>query len=162
RRSPIAMRVGGAVAAAAAVAAIAILGAEAAHLNHRVNQAVSAASNQGLSGAAQAALLDPQAQRFVLHGAGGPTQQVAEIVAQPSGAAFVFNRGLRPLAAEKTYQLWSLHGSQAVSLGLLGRDPTTVALHLGSATTGSSYAVTVERAGGAVAPTSAPVASTAA
>ena len=151
------MRVGAAAAAAAAVAAITVLSVQTAHLNGRLNQAQSAAGS--LSGAAQAALLDPHAQRVVLHGTGAQAQEVAEIVTQPSGNAFVFNRGLHPLAADKTYQLWAIHGAQPVSLGLLGQDPATVALHLGTAASGTTYAVTVERAGGAVAPTSAPIAS---
>jgi anti-sigma-K factor RskA len=159
RRYTVGVRVALALAAAAAVAAIAVLGVEVGRLNHRLSEVAATASSDHLSAAARAALLDPQARRVVLTGTGGARQDLAVLVSEPSGATFLFNSLLVALTGSRTYQLWQITSGKAVSLGLLGADPTTVALGVASSGRATAYAVSVEPAGGSVGPTSAPVAS---
>ncbi len=147
--------------AVAAAAAIAVLGVDIGRLDNRLNRVEAAGSAPGISQAARAALLDPAAQRTLLKGAGKPAAPVAEVVTQSSGAAFLFNGGLHSLPADRTYQLWAISGGRAVSLGLLGPNPTTVAFGVGSAKPPAAYAVTVEPRAGSVTPSGAPVASSA-
>ena len=146
--------------AAAAVAAIALLGVEVAHLDHRLNQVTAASAGRSLTAAARNALLDPSTQRITLTGVGPGPSPGAVIVVQPSGAAFLFNQGLPALPPGQTYQLWAMIDGQPISVGVLGADPATVAFSLDTAVTTRAFAVTVEPAGGSVAPTRAPVAST--
>jgi hypothetical protein len=148
------------LAVAAAVAAITLLGVQVRHLDHRLNQVTAASAGQPLTAAARNALLDPSAQRITLTGVGpGPTPGAA-VVVQPSGAAFLFNRGLPALPPGQTYQLWAMIDGQPISVGVLGTYPATVAFHLDTAAATRAFAVTVEPAGGSVAPTRVPVAST--
>jgi anti-sigma-K factor RskA len=150
-----------ALAAAAAASAIAVLGVEVGHLDHRLNQVAAASAAQNLSAAARTALLDPSAARVTLTGTGTGARPVAEVVALRSGAAFLFNEGLPALPPAKTYQLWAMVGGRSISVGLLGANPATVAFGLDAAGTMNAFAVTVEPAGGSIAPTRPPVASTA-
>lgn len=149
-----------ALSAAAAVAAIAVLGVQVDHLDHRLNQVTTASAGQTMSAAAQAALLDPSARRIALTSTAPGAPRVAEVVTLASGAAFWFNEGLPPLSASQTYQLWAMIDGQAISVGVLGDHPRTVAFSLDSAAVTDAFAVTVEPAGGSIAPTRAPVAST--
>jgi anti-sigma factor RsiW len=152
---------GGLVAlTAAVVAAVAFLGVRVDHLDHRLNQMSTASAGQSLSVAAQAALLDPAAQRIALTGTAPGAARVAEVVVLPSGAAFWFNQGLPTVAASQTYQLWAMVDGQAISVAVLGDDPQTVAFSLDGRAITDAFAVTVEPAGGSVAPTRPPVAST--
>jgi anti-sigma-K factor RskA len=136
------------VLAAVAVAAITVLGVQVGRLDHRVDQLHSSS--------APAALADPHARHVTLTAAGAGT--AASLAILPSGTAYLVNDHLPGLPPSETYQLWSITGSRTVSLGLLGNRPTTVALTLSPAATGRVYAITVEPAGGVVAPTRAPVA----
>jgi hypothetical protein len=83
---------------------------------------------------------------------------VVEIAILPSGNAFFVNRGLPPLASGRTYQLWGTISDRLVSLGGLGPTPKYVSFHLDPAAAVSWFAVTAERAGGAVTSTQVPVA----
>ena len=104
-----------------------------AHLDQRLDHITATASQQTLTAAARAALLDPTAT-------GQPGQNrypsqpvpvvVASVVVEPSGAAYLFNQRTSGLAAANTYQLWALHGTRAVSIALLGADPGTVAFRV--------------------------------
>jgi anti-sigma-K factor RskA len=162
RRYSTGARVGAALAAAAAVVAIAVLGVQVGRLNHRLSEVTAAASSDHLSAAARAALLDPQARRVVLTGTGAARRDLAVLVAEPSGATFLFNNLLVALTGSRTYQLWKITDGRAVSLGLLGPDPTTVALGITPSGQTIVYAVSVEPAGGSVGPSSTPVASSSA
>jgi len=149
-----------ALVAAAAAVAFAVLGVEVGRLDHRVNNVAAATAAQGLSGAARNALLDPTASRVILSSAASGGRPAAEVVALRSGAAYLFNDRLPQLPPAETYQLWAMIDGQAISVGLLGTDPTTVAFTLDPKDSTDAFAVTVEPAGGSVAPTHAPVAST--
>ena len=148
----------GAVAVSiAAAAAIAVLGIQVAHLDKQVTQARHSASTGGLSGAAEGALLDPSATRIPLKTAQGG-QVVAEVVTTASGSGFMFNRGLPALPSSHAYQLWALSGGKAISAGVLGAHPSTVAFTYNPAAATAGFALTVEPASGSVTPTGSPVA----
>jgi anti-sigma-K factor RskA len=150
----------GGLAAAAAIA-IALLGFEVGRLDHRVGQLTAASHRQVLSQALEAALVDPHSQRIAL--TGGPSgssgsRQAAELVVLPSGAGYLFDSRLAALPANDTYQLWALVRGQPISVGLLGTQPAIVAFSVSTAGPRVPFAITVESAGGAVAPTQSPVA----
>jgi anti-sigma factor RsiW len=153
-------------AAAAAVAVIAVLGVQVSHLDGRVGQLASASERTGMAQAVQAALLDPRARTVPLTAAGGrgpgPSGRALVLVILPDGSAFALNTGLPALTADHTYQLWGAVGTRLVSLGVLGSHPGDVALHVGDPGAVRAYAVTAERAGGAVQPTGNPLARSAA
>jgi len=140
-----------------AAAVIALLALQVGHLDNRVGQF----DQHGLSQAVQAALGDPRARRVALTSTSGQATTLADIVIMPSGSGYVFDNRLRRLAPDRTYQLWGLEGGRAISLGLLGDHAAEVAFTEGSGTAITAYAVTAERAGGAVAPTHTPVAESA-
>jgi anti-sigma-K factor RskA len=84
---------------------------------------------------------------------------VADVVVTANGRGYVTGVALPALDAEHTYQLWGLPVvGDPVSLGVLGRHPT-VASFTADATL-AQIAISVERRGGAVAPTSSPLAGT--
>ena len=144
-------------ATAAALVVIAVLGVQVAHLNDRVGKLDATSSSQGMSEAVQAALLDPKATRVQLTSAEGDSL-LAQIVLLPSGSAFMINGDMPGLPTSKTYQLWGRKGGTMISIGLLGNHPADVALTISPNTRFGEFAVTVEPAGGAVTPTSSPVA----
>ena len=97
------------------------------------------------------------------HQPGARTATLVDDAGNPLATAVVLRDGrgyldssLPALPAGRTYQLWSVGGSQPVSLGLLGRAPSVVAFAASPGT--ASLAVTEEVAGGVSAPTGAPVA----
>jgi Anti-sigma-K factor rskA/Putative zinc-finger len=147
-------------AAAVVAAAVALLGLEVGHLDHRLNQVTAASAGQTLTGAARAALLDPTAQRITLARVGPGSSPAAQVVVQGSGAAFLFNQGLPALPPGQTYQLWAMIDGQPISVAVLGAHPATVAFSVDFAAATKAFAVTVEPAGGSVAPTRASVAGT--
>jgi hypothetical protein len=143
----------GALVAAAAAAAIAALGVEVGRLDHRLNEVAAATGAQNLSDAARNALLNPQTQRILLNGPGPGSRVLAEVVAGAPSTAFLFNRGLPALPAARTYQLWLTGQGRAVSMGLLGANPGTVAFALGPSLPSRAFAVTVEPVNGSIVPT---------
>jgi anti-sigma-K factor RskA len=150
----------GALIGAAAAAAFAVLGVEVGRLDHRVNQVEAASGGQSLSAAARSALLDPTASRVILKETDSGAQPAAEVVALRSGAAYLFNDRLPDLPSAETYQLWAMIDGQPISVGLLGTHPSTVAFTLDPTDLTNAFAVTVEPAGGSLAPTHPPVART--
>ena len=80
------------------------------------------------------------------------------MVLLPSGASYLVSTGMAALPASSTYQLWSVVAGRAISVGVLGAHPAMVAFSVDAAVTVTTLLVTVEPAGGVVAPTSAPVA----
>jgi hypothetical protein len=85
-------------------------------------------------------------------------ERVGEVkaVVAADGSGFLYADGLPTLPAGRTYQMWSLDGTEPVSLGVLGADPGLVMFPAGTATT---LAISEEPAAGSVAPTGTPVAS---
>lgn len=149
--------------AALAVAAVAIVLAGAAglqmiRLQSRVDNLSTITQQQGLGQVATAALLNPADQHIALTSATSRSS-LAELVVLPSGQAFLINRSLSTLAQNQTYQLWGIDHGQAISLGLLGPHPTTLAISVARTSGVRTYAVTIEQSGGVVAPDHAPIAS---
>ena len=102
---------------------------------------------------AQQARHEPGARTATLVDTDG--NALATAIVLPDGRGYL-ESSLPALPSGRTYQLWSVGGPQMVSLGVLGRDPAVVAFAAAPGTT--SLAVSDETAGGAVAPTQAPVA----
>jgi anti-sigma-K factor RskA len=160
RRRPhrVSMRAGGLLVTAAVTCCV--LGAALGRLDHQISHPGVASAAPSLSAAARDALLDPTSARVVLKSTGVAPQPMAEVVALRSGAAYLFNDGLPDLPAAETYQLWAMIDGQPISVGLLGRHPGTASFTLDPTDLTDAFAVTVEPAGGSVAPTRQPMAST--
>ncbi|MCL2394565.1 MAG: anti-sigma factor [Acidimicrobiaceae bacterium] len=150
RRRPrrVALPAVAALATAAAVAAV-VLGVSASNLNHRVNDLSSALHQSGLQQAAASAVLSSEHQNVQLTSA--TSSQAAEVVILPNGNAYLVRSDLPALDAARTYQLWGLVNGKAVSLGLLGADPTVVAFRVERDV--SRLMVTAEPSGGVPQPT---------
>ena len=137
-----------ALATAAAVAAV-VLGVSASNLNHRVDDLSSALHQSGLQQAAASAVLSSEHQNVRLTSA--TSAKAAEVVILPNGTAYLVRSDLPALDAARTYQLWGLVNGKAVSLGLLGSDPTVVAFRVEHDV--SRLMVTAEPGGGVPQPT---------
>jgi hypothetical protein len=143
-----------ALAVAAAVAVVALVGVGTARigdLNHQVHQLRTANGDLG------AALVDPSARHLTLTttAAGQP---VGQLIIRPSGASYLVGSELPALVSAHTYQLWSIVDGRAVSVSVLGAHPVTVAFRVDPAALPQAYLITIEKAGGVVAPTTSPVA----
>jgi anti-sigma-K factor RskA len=57
---------------------------------------------------------------------------------------------LPPLTEDSTYQLWGVVNGEAISLGVLGPQPSVSAFHVDSGVRVEAFAVTEERSGGVV------------
>lgn len=150
-----------AVALAAAAAVVALVGVQTARvstLNHKVDQLAGAAQQSGGFQGLAAALVDPTARHYTLTSTGPAARPLGQLILLPSGACYLVGSRLPSLDSSSTYQMWSITGGRAVSVGLLGPHPATVAFNVDPTVAASAYLVTVEPAGGVVAPTSQPVA----
>jgi hypothetical protein len=147
-----------AVAVAAGLIVIAALGVQVARLDHRVGQLQTATAEPSISAAATSALVDTRAQHIELTAAHRSSPSLAEIAVLPSGSAFLVNRSLPDLGANRTYQLWGQVGHRVISLGVLGNAPRDIAFHVDPGVVIGWYAVTAEHAGGVVRTTHSPVA----
>jgi anti-sigma-K factor RskA len=138
----------GAVAAVAAVALVA-LGWWAVSLHNNLTDTRSALAEQRTMAAV---LADASARRVSLAAGKG------SLVDSAGGAVLVVD-GLSPAPAGRTYQVWVVHkGKAPASSGLFPGGIHSVVLVRYDVATGDVVAVTLERAGGAKAPTTAPVA----
>jgi len=149
------VRAAGLAAAAAVVVLLGVGTVRIANLDRQVHR-LTTAVGQG-NGALGTALVDPSARHVTLTAAttGRP---VGQLVVLPSGESYLVGSTLPALAQTRTYQLWSMVGGRAVSVSLLGAHPSTVAFRTDPNVPPQAYLVTVEPAGGVVAPTSSPVA----
>jgi anti-sigma-K factor RskA len=142
----------GAVAAVAAVVALAV-GLWASDLSSQLDETQAALERKQT--AAQI-LVDPQAQGVALQTGNG------SLVVDPDGRAVLVLGGLAAAPAGKTYEMWIAPGGDIGSAnraGLFaGGDETSVQLVEGTVEPGDVVAVTIEKAGGVDAPTTAPIA----
>jgi anti-sigma-K factor RskA len=143
----------GAVAAAAVAAAVS-LGVAVTEQQRRIEELASDVEDAGIVRAANAALVHPDARRLTLASENGAVR--VEAVILPDGRGYLVEDNLGPLPPERTYQLWALGGADPISAGVLGPDPGIEAFTVDPRATG--LAITAERAGGTVAPRTAPVA----
>ena len=104
-----------------------------------------------------AAFAKAQTQNGAQHVALAPTNgvEVARIVLLPDGSGFMKNDNMKALPSDETYQLWALSGDPnhpiAISAGVLGANPDTIAFHLAGQVHG--FGVTVEHSPGVVSST---------
>jgi anti-sigma factor RsiW len=138
----------GVAAAVAAVVAIA-LGAWAAHLSSELDKTRSALDGQR---SAAALLADPSARKVSLSSGDG------KLVVDDSGRAALVLDGLEAAPMGKTYEAWIIADGNATPAGTFaaGNRVDVVGVD-GVVSRGDVVAVTVERGGGAKAPTSTPV-----
>lgn len=157
-RRPRALWVAGLAAAAAVAAIVGFQTVRVNQLNHRVNQLSAAALQTGGFQGLAAALVDPSARHYTLTSTTPGGRPVGQLIILPSGSSYLVGSRLPAVPSDRTYQLWSIDGGRAISVGLLGGHPSSVAFTVDPSVATTAYLVTVEPAGGVVAPTSAPVA----
>ena len=146
------MPVLGAVAAVAAAVALAV-GLWATQLSGDLDETRSALERQQANAAV---LADPAARTVELQAGDG------RLVVTEDGRAVLVLDGLDPAPEGMTYEAWIVPGGELAAAnpaGLFaGSDTTDIVGLEGTVEDGDVVAVTVERAGGVDAPTSAPVA----
>ncbi len=141
----------GGVVAAAAVAVAVVLGVQVDHLHHQLN-------TPALTRAEQTALAQPSTKRVELRSpSSASSATTVTVVLTSSGTGFVQGQDLSALPTGRTYQLWAMVGGRIVSLGLLGRSPGVVPFSAAGHGGLRGFAITDEHAGGAVAPSGAPI-----
>jgi Anti-sigma-K factor rskA len=137
--------------AAAAVIAIVVLAVQVGQRTPSRAGDLAAAYNHAVDHGAATVALQPDLGKGVV---------AAQIALQPDGTGYIRNEHLATLPPGETYQLWAVvrHGSgqQAISAGVLGREPSAAAFHVAGAP--AAFAITVEQAPGVVSPTSTPIA----
>lgn len=138
-----------AMVAVAAVAMIGFLGVRA--IDDRPRNDVSALAE--LQRSANAALADPSAQKVDLVSTDG-SRSVRAVVLR-DGTGYLVNPNLPALAADRTYQLWAVVGTNKISVGVLGNDPKIVPFKMNGSV--SALAITEEAAGGVVSSRANPV-----
>ena len=147
-RRPWALRATAAVAAVAACAAIG-LGVWAATLSHSLS---SERAKQASAATAVQILADPATRRVALNGRSGV------VAVDPAGRGVLVVRRLPRAVSGKTYEAWVIPaGGKPKSAGLFrGGGPQTVVKLSQTVPRGAVVAATLERAGGASAPTQTP------
>jgi anti-sigma-K factor RskA len=133
-------------AVGAAIVALALV-AQVMSLSRRLDDA-RGTGEKAVSAAFEKASHSRGARRGALTSTEGT--QVARVVLLPDGSGYFKNDGMNALDPNRTYQLWAVSGNAdhpvAVSEGVLGPDPGSVAFHASPRVTG--FAVTVEQSGG--------------
>ena len=109
-------------------------------------QDIDELKTNGVEQAAKAALDDEGSRTVEL--ASEDDRVHASVVIAPDGRGFVYEDTLPALSADETWQLWGVQGDEAISLGVLGPDPGTVAFRVEDPV--ELLAVTREQAGGVV------------
>jgi hypothetical protein len=79
-------------------------------------------------------------------------QRLAEFVMLPDGTGYLVKSTMPALASSETYQLWGIVKGSPVSIGVMGSSPGQVTFTLNSSPGPSELAVTVQKAGGSLAP----------
>ncbi len=100
--------------------------------------------------AARAAMDDPGTRRVDLRTPDGKV--AARLVVYSDGRGYVVDTKLTPIGDRRTYQLWAITPSGAVSQGVLGRSPGASEMHGSTGERASSYAITIEHQGGSRTP----------
>lgn len=152
RRRGIPVRLAAGVAAAA-VLVTAVLGAQVVRQDHRIDRLAAISDRRGLEQAAAAAAVTPGARTVRLRSDDGG--HVADAVVLPDGHGYLVEARLPGLRTDETYQLWGVLGARTISLGVLGDDPAVTSFKAAGPLT--ALAITIERTGGAVAPTTTPI-----
>lgn len=139
--------------AAVALVVIGLLSAQLVRQDDRMDRLAAAVNERGLDAAALSAALAPDARKVALRSDDGRVEVSA--VVRPDGEGYVVGDNLPALGAEQTYQLWAMVDGRTVSVGVLGSDPVVTAFRAPADV--KALALTTEVAGGAAAPTKAPL-----
>lgn len=142
-----------ALAAAAAVAVIAMLGVQVVQQSDRIDQLSAVVDQTGLSQAAAAAAIAPDARTVRLQS--DDRMSFVDAVVGPNGQGYLVASELPGLAVDQTYQLWGVMGAETVSLGVLGGDPSITSFKAVGPL--KALAITAEHQGGVVASTNTPI-----
>lgn len=113
---------------------------------------ISDLKDPSLADTAQTVMSDPDSDRVDLVGEG---VEVAAVLSS-SGQGYLFGDDLPALPEGRAYQLWSVAGDAAVSLGVLGDDPDVVAFTVPIGA--EAIAITDEPATGVAQPSQDPLA----
>lgn len=147
----------GAGLAAAGLLVVGLLGVQVARQGRQVDELTNAFDREEVAQAAAVARRSPGARNLTLHSSVG--DRAVNVVLLPDGTGYVMESNLPALAADRTYQLWALEGDaskpRAISVGVLGREPATVAFRSSGPVIG--FAVTEEEAPGVVSSEQQPV-----
>lgn len=140
-----------AIAVAAAVAIVA-LAVAVVHLDDRRPAQTAGQAPVATMAEVRAALSSPGRRAVVLQAPGGHGAHL-DVVVESDGTGFLYGSTLRPLANDRTYQLWGVVGASGrrISYGLLGTDPRIEEFRAGVGL--RALAVTDEVASGVVATT---------
>jgi anti-sigma-K factor RskA len=137
------------IAVAAAAVAI-VLGVNLVHDDHQIAQLQNAVGTSAHT--AVVAALDTPGRKVVNVVTPGH-RQLAEFVVVPDGRGYLVKSNLPALPSDKTYQLWGVFDRRPISLGLLGQSPQQATFTSAGSGGPTALALTVEPAGGSVAPT---------
>ena len=137
------------IAVAAAAVAI-VLGVNLVHDDHQITQLRNAVGTSAHT-AVQAALDTPG--RKVVNVVTPGHRELAEFVVVPDGRGYLVKSHLPALPSDETYQLWGVFDRRPISLGLLGQSPQQATFTSAGPRSPTALALTVEPAGGSVAPT---------
>ncbi len=152
RRTRLRRRIAVAVGVAAAVVVVGSLTVKVVRQDDRIAELGREAGNGSVLAAAETASRDPHAVRVTLSSTDGALE--ARAVYLPDGDGFLVENNLRPLAPDRTYQLWAFLGDpgmeRPISAGVLGPDPGVTAFRVRGPVAG--LAITDEEAPGAVSP----------
>ena len=142
-----------AMVAVAAVAMIGFLGIRVADDRKRLDRFESQAYSDQLTQSANAALADPSARKVDLVSTDGIRNVQAVVL--PDGTGYIVKNNLPQLSDARTYQMWAVVGSNAISVGVLGPQVQVVPFKMNGNV--SALAITEEVAGGVVASKGTPV-----
>ena len=148
-------RLGVAVMAVAAALLVSVLSVSLVNANNHVSQLTNAL-NLASRNVVDAALVTPGHVNITLNDA--HSVNVAKFVLV-NGQGYLVSSQMSPLPVDKTYQLWGIIDHTPISIGLMGNSPHEVSFSVEGARLPTALAVTIEPAGGSVAPTSPIVAS---
>jgi anti-sigma-K factor RskA len=153
RRTRFRRRIAVAVGVAAAVVVVGSLTVKVVQQDDRIDELGREAANGSVLAAAETASRDPHAARVTLSSTDGALE--ARAVYLPDGGdGFLVENNLRPLPADRTYQLWAVVGDpgaeRAISAGVLGPDPGVTAFRVQGPVAG--LAITDEQSPGSVSP----------
>ena len=138
--------VGRILAIAAAVIALVAAGGVIVHQQREIDQRGTESVAAAIEREAGDAQRNPQSRTVLLRDSGGALSVAAFI--EPDGDLFLNGEQLPALDRDRTYQLWCVRDGApaAVSLAVLGAQPTMTKLHLDSC--GGLLAITNETVGG--------------
>jgi hypothetical protein len=141
---------------ALAAAVIVVLAFSLAGANGHVSR-LQGALGKGTHSAVEAALLTPNHKLVNLESTAHVN--LAQFVVLPDGQGYLVKSSMPKLGPMQTYQLWGVINGKTISIGVMGGSPHEVAFTVSGSPRPSKLAVTVEPAGGSVAPTSPIIAS---